>query len=50
MKIAIIGADAMARAYAEALDAQGSPAICAKPDAMTLAGLTAAHRALETPA
>jgi len=43
--VAILGADAMARAYASALQAQGVPALLANADQMTLAGLKAARRA-----
>lgn len=47
-QVAVIGADAVAPAYIKALSSQGVAAIQAKADAMTLAGLTAAYRALET--
>ncbi|EAR49891.1 putative 2-dehydro-3-deoxygalactonokinase [Oceanicola granulosus HTCC2516] len=43
-QVAVIGADALARSYVTALDAQGAPATQAKGDAVTLAGLTAAWR------
>ncbi len=47
--IAILGAAEPARLYARALRTQGVPATVADPDRMTLAGLTAAYRAM-TPA
>ncbi len=47
-QLAVIGADAMSRAYVAALAMQGVPATQAKATAMTLAGLTAAYRKLET--
>ncbi len=46
--VAVIGADALAAAYVRALDTLAVPATHAKADAMTLAGLCEAHRALET--
>lgn len=47
-QVAVIGADAVASAYVAALAAQGVGATQAKAEAMTLSGLTAAYRALET--
>jgi 2-dehydro-3-deoxygalactonokinase len=49
-QLAVIGADEMAAAYVAALSQQGAPAIHARATAMTLAGLTAAHRLLESDA
>ncbi|MEM9551586.1 MAG: 2-dehydro-3-deoxygalactonokinase, partial [Pseudomonadota bacterium] len=46
-QIAVIGAAASAKPYADALVAQGAPATIADASRMTLAGLTAAHRALK---
>jgi 2-dehydro-3-deoxygalactonokinase len=46
-QVAVIGASAISSAYMTALAQQGVPATQAKATAMTLAGLTAAHRALE---
>ncbi|AXI42097.1 2-dehydro-3-deoxygalactonokinase [Sulfitobacter sp. SK011] len=43
-QVAIIGADATARHYVEALAAQGVPATLADAERMTLAGLTAAYK------
>ena len=45
--IAILGPDAPARLYAQALGAQGVPATLADAPRMTLAGLTAAYRLLK---
>lgn len=45
-EVAILGADALARAYGKALEIQGLPATIADADRMTLAGLSAAHGAL----
>ncbi|THH35949.1 2-dehydro-3-deoxygalactonokinase [Aliishimia ponticola] len=45
--IAVIGADAVARAYVEALSLQGNSATFAKSDAMTQAGLVKASRDTE---
>lgn len=42
--VAIIGADATARHYVEALAAQGVPATLADAERMTLAGLTSAYK------
>ena len=49
-QIAVIGADALAGAYVTALEQQGAVATRAKATAMTLAGLRAAHRTLESKA
>lgn len=46
-QVGVIGADALARAYTKALEAQGVAVTLAKGDAMTLAGLVAARRTLE---
>lgn len=43
-QVAVIGADTVARHYHKALELQGVSATFAKAEAMTLAGLTAAHR------
>ena len=43
-QVSIIGADATARHYVEALAAQGVPATLADAERMTLAGLTAAYK------
>ncbi|QQA42382.1 2-dehydro-3-deoxygalactonokinase [Pelagovum pacificum] len=48
-QVAVIGADALSRAYVAALGAQGAPATQAKGDAVTLAGLTAAWRRWKDP-
>jgi 2-dehydro-3-deoxygalactonokinase len=47
--IAVIGAAALARAYVDALGQQGSPAILAGGNSMTLAGLAAARAILKDP-
>lgn len=43
-RIAILGAEGMARAYAKGLERQGAPATLAEAERMTRAGLTAAWR------
>ncbi|MFK7877083.1 MAG: 2-dehydro-3-deoxygalactonokinase [Paracoccaceae bacterium] len=47
-QVAVIGADALATHYVDALAAQSVPATHAKAEAMTLAGLTAAYRSLSS--
>jgi len=47
-QIAVIGDEPLARRYVTALGLQGCPATHANAGAMTLAGLTAAYRRLET--
>ncbi|MEP4197814.1 MAG: 2-dehydro-3-deoxygalactonokinase [Aliishimia sp.] len=49
-QVTVIGADSLAKTYIKALELQAIPATFAKASAMTLAGLTAAHRTLETTA
>lgn len=46
-QIALIGADAQSNLYARALQSQGVPATITNAERMTLAGLTAAYRAVK---